>query len=432
MIQKHIFPNGLELIYQPSIQSIPISTIYIFCKVGSAHETNDMRGASHFIEHMCFKGTKLKIVKNLLHYFNTIGAKINATTEKNFTCYKIDCNDPFLEDSYHFLMNMLLHSVFPKNEFKKEQNVVIEENIMNKDNYSNLIYEYAESIYYKGSSYQYPIDTISYHKKYFNYDDIYSWYKKCYVPSNMIVSIVSQVPFSRIKNMIEKTNKIGKIGKIDKIGEIGKIVNPINLYLLPITFSVKYFYKKGMKSTAVHVGFRTCDYNSKDKYKLQLLQTIMNSISGRLFTNFRTKRGLTYSSSCVVDNNINTGYFAIDLVTDPEKLVHVLHVLIRILHDLKKGVTDEEIDVAKIIMKSDILGSMESINTITSYNGIDYIFSGEIIPLNDLYSRRFSRITKKQVNDVIHRYFIRDNMVACILYDKDIPVRTINGIFDKV
>ena len=97
-VKRHKFKNGLELVYQKSHSNVPITSIYVFCKVGSAYETDSIRGASHFVEHMCFKGTeKVRRVRNLLIQYNTIGSYSNAYTTNQHTCYYIKCDNKFFD-----------------------------------------------------------------------------------------------------------------------------------------------------------------------------------------------------------------------------------------------------------------------------------------------------------------------------------------------
>ena len=427
-IKRHKFQNGLELVYQPSDRAIPITCIYVFCKVGSAYETDPIRGASHFVEHMTFKGTeKIRKVRNLLVKYNDIGSESNGFTTHMYTCYYIKADDQYFEKSYDILSDVLLNSTFPKKEFTKEQNVVVEENIRNEDDNINLITERIDSLYYKGSSYENPVDCMEYHPTptHLKYDDMYAWYKWFYVPSNMIISVVSQLPFSYVKNIISKMGSI----KHDKRVKPSFAHSP-TLQLSPILPSVNYYHKKSAKATTVSVGFRTCGHASKDKYSLEVLKFVLNGFGGRLFMEFRTKHGLTYRTKCIMDTQEHSGYFSVLLQTDPAKLMEVLTILVRFFKDLKKGVTEDEVTRSKVIIKGGLLRSMENIDTFAMYNGEESMY-GDIIPYQELYSRRFARITKKQVNAVIDRYFHKD-MVACILYDKEINKKKIDELFQSI
>ena len=212
-IRTHTFPNGLKVVYQKSMQELPITTIYTFCKVGSAYETERVRGASHFVEHMCFKGThKREEARDILKQYDQIGAFFNAYTEKRFTAYMVKCDDQYVHHCSEILGDMLMNSMFPRKEFDKEQKVVVEESIkgMNDDEY--MLQERMDAILYRGSTYQYPIDCLKYHPSatFLQYSDIFEWYRWFYHPSNMIFSIISNLSFSTILSMIKKTAFVKK------------------------------------------------------------------------------------------------------------------------------------------------------------------------------------------------------------------------------
>ena len=80
-IQSHVYPNGFRFVYEKSANTLPITSIQLFCDVGSVYETENIRGASHFIEHMCFKGTEKKHTsKEIFIEYDKIGAYFNAYT----------------------------------------------------------------------------------------------------------------------------------------------------------------------------------------------------------------------------------------------------------------------------------------------------------------------------------------------------------------
>jgi zinc protease len=445
-IKTHRFSNGFRVIYQQSEQTVPVSCIHLFCNVGSAYETNGIRGASHLVEHMCFKGTEsIRKARNLLMQYNKIGADFNAYTEKRFTTYHINCDDTYFEHSTKLLATMLLHSIFSKKEFEKEQKVVVEENIRAEDNPNNILEDRLNSIYYRGSSYAYPIDTIQYHTSYLKYDDMYNWYKWFYHPSNMVCSIVSNLSFSRIISILKGTDFMESNPLLETPLPIA--LSYPNLSLLPISDQCKeprieYIKKKGMSATILSIGFRTCNYYSPDKNILMLLQQILNGFSGKLFTALRTKHGLTYSSGCISEYQEHTGYFAIKVLTDPSKLMKdqehhdgVLPVLIDLLLHLQhNGITSEDLQVAKGKIKGSFLLELQSINTVASYNGIQAVLPGSapIVPYQDIFETYLEKVTKSQIEKIIKKYIRKENMLVGILYDHMVSKKKIEEIVNQL
>jgi predicted Zn-dependent peptidase len=441
---SHRFSNGFRVIYQESLQSVPVSSIHVFCDVGSIFETDGIRGASHLVEHMCFKGTDtIREARNLLIQYNKIGADFNAYTEKRFTTYHINCDDTYVLPCMKLMSDMILHSVFSKKEFYKEQQVVIEEQIRGQDNHISILADDMDAIYYKGSPYANPIDHISYHPTptHLSYEDIFKWYKWFYHPSNMVCSIVTNLPFSTVISMLKKTKFMDPPPK--ECPQLPFAFPKPTLSLAPISSGkpcIQYIQKKGVAATVLAIGFRTCSIQSPDKYPLMVLQQILNGFSGRLFTALRTKRGLTYSSICTVDFNEHAGYLQIRVLTDPRRLIQedcdgVLPVLVHMIEELqRKGVTAEEVRHAKGGLKGTYLLNLQSNDAIATYNGSHIILTNQPpkVSFQDVYDTYLAKVTKAEIDRVIQTYLCKENLLVGILYDHAIPKKKMEEIVDRV
>jgi len=475
-IQTHTFPNGLQVVYQKSIQALPITTVYVFCNTGSAFETDRVRGVSHFVEHMCFKGTdKRQDTRDILKEYDKIGAFFNAYTEKRYTAYMVKCNDKYIRHCSDILGDLLMNSMFPRKEFDKEQKVVVEESIksMNDDEY--MLQNRMDAILYHGSSYEYPIDCLKYHPSptFLQYSDVVKWYHWFYHPSNMILSVVSNLSFKKILSMMKKTDFVKRDRHSEEKRPCFALKYPI-LSILSIQpwvngksadkIRIEFIQKKGVSADILHIGFRTCGF-SNDTHSLKIVKHILNGLSGRLFTALRTKHGLTYRSVCETNYEEHSGYISIHIQTDPSKIIQsqnhhegVLPIVIDLLSTLKKkGVSKQDVEIAKGNIRGKNLLSMQSIDKLTEYNGIQYLYSirerrppnefttrcfpnsdsllnsdskKEIpkIPFQDIYKKKIESITEKHVNEIIDKYFIRKNMVVGIMYDVEINKNKIEKI----
>lgn len=415
------FPNGFRIIYEKPNTEIPITSILGFVKLGSIYEKEGIRGSSHFIEHMCFKGTKRRpnskiIIKN----YDRIGAYFNAYTEKEYTCYQIKCGEEHLSNSIHVLADMMMNSVFDKNEFKKENDVVIEENIKSQDDSEESIRETAESLIYAGSSYQYPIDTLAYHKKsnVLKYDDVIKTYTSYYTPNNIVLSVVSHIPFSKIKSLLKTTSFMRDLVNSSYLPQ------PI-LYLEPQT-QIKYNINKRSELSAIHlsISFRTCPNTSPDKYILNLISEIVGgAFSSRLFMILRENNGLTYSSNSPTNYYSHSGDFTIFTTFNPTKILEngekkgVLHLIIDLLNDLyRSGVTKEEVALFKGYIKGQQHINMEDSYNKCEYNGKNLMLYGEEFTSYDkLFQKCYQSISKPEIDSVIKKYFKKENMTVCLL-----------------
>lgn len=126
---NHLYDNGFKVIYEPAAANgLPITYIRVFCNLGSINESGAYHGASHFIEHMCFKGTTaMPASEQIALAYDKQGAFFNAHTEKRYTCYIVKCNDDHFPESIRILADMMTKSLFDKHEYAKEKHVVMEE-----------------------------------------------------------------------------------------------------------------------------------------------------------------------------------------------------------------------------------------------------------------------------------------------------------------
>lgn len=429
------YPNDFKIVYERSMNILPLTTLYIFCDIGSVYEEDKLQGASHFIEHMCFKGTSKISSKKIFQEYSKIGAYFNAYTSKRYTCYIVKCQDQYVHHTLEILADMLMNSTFKEEEFHIEHKVVIEEN----NNYDNkpefIVKDAIDRLIYKGSSYEYPVDSLTYHKKdRLHYKDVIDFYHKHYHPSQMLLSVVSNIPFKEIEQITKKTLFM----KMKKIAHFIKpvISHGIVKYTEP---QIQVIEKRGITNVHLSIGFRTCSYRSDDYYPLLLLSKIMgNGLNGRLLALLRERKGLVYNASTELGYYEQTGEFVFNTNVNVKNLIHsgknslgVLPLLIKLINEIiTHGITEEELNISKGNFKGTLLLDLQNIVTQTRYNGEMIIYgllgdSNKIVPYKDLYETFVKNITINDIKRVIKQYFIKENMCVCILSEKLPSLETI-------
>ena len=449
-IKTHTFPNGFRLIYEPPQTTLPITSIYTYCDIGSAYETDDCRGVSHFIEHMCFKGTKkIPSPQGIFSEYDNVGAFFNATTDKRYTVYTIKTRDEYSKHSIQILSDMLLNSIFNKKEFEKEERVVIEENIRANEEAAGILDDMTEEMMFKGSSYAFPVDSIDYHKNIrFSYEKVIEMYRGFYLPERMILSIVSNVPFNEIVKSLETSYFAKSFKYNNKQKNHNKLLlQKHNIHYSNITQNnIQYNIqtKPGISTIHLNIAFRTCNQYSHDKYVLNTLKHILGgSLGSRLSVLLREKNGLTYTSDVYTDYNEYSGQFVIYAQVDQDKIIYnkpndktnkakdktnkpngVLPLIIGLLNDLvKNGITESELTTTKKNIFGKMSIRLEDTSVQASNNGFEYLVNGGnadiITPYSQIYDRHLKDITKKQIDDIIIKYFKRSCMNVALIGGKN-------------
>jgi predicted Zn-dependent peptidase len=423
-VETYQYKNGFRIIYEKSKNHLPLTSIYCFVKCGSIYEHSGSEGIAHFIEHMCFKGTRqLSNTKDIVKTYDSIGAYFNAFTTKEYTFYVIKCNQDYVAKCIHVLSDMLMNSVFKKKDCELEKQVVTEEMIRQEDSPEFHISKMKDKYLYSGSLFERPIDDLLYHKnrRSLDYGTTLEMYDMFYKPNNMSLSVVSNLPLFVIKKIVSSSFFMKPAKPF--------IVNPS--YQLDVQSKIEYNIqvKQGIKATHLSISFRTCSYKNNDKYIIGLLSHIIGgSMTSRMFSLLREKTGLTYAASCSYTYYAHMGEITLHTMTDYNKMIKnddkpgVLQLVISILNTLiKKGITQEELNAAKGFLQGKMTIKMENSDSQCEYNGLEHVIYSEhestddFVPFDQIYKKYYEPITKKQVNDIIRKYFKSESMVVCLL-----------------
>ena len=409
--KTHTFSNGLRLVYESHLAKLPQTHIRAFCHVGSINEPDNIRGASHFIEHMCFKGSKSFPSWSAVNEpFSRSGANLNAITTKQYTCFVVDCLDSYVHQFLKMLGDMMLKSKFDEKEYKLELNVVREEMKMSKPK------SFIELLAFKGSAYSQWVDHDSYHKPgCLSYKSVMDYYHQYYVPQNIVISIVSSIPFDTIIRHISSTPFTEKLARLSNSAPI---LNH-TLGALDGHCESNFILKSAPGDTAsIEIGVRVCDqFKDTEFHALNVLRHIISiSMSSRLFVELREKRGLTYRSGAYMTLYETAGIFVLYAISDVDRLIHdgkskhkgTIPVMFDILDDLiEHGVKEAELKMAKNHIKDSLkMGSIAGGDK-SAYNGIRVLLHNEtdILANSDVFDKCYKKVTKSDVNEMIAKYF---------------------------
>jgi predicted Zn-dependent peptidase len=422
------FPNKFKLVYETPKTDLPISSIYVFCDIGSIYEMeNKYKGSSHFIEHMCFKGTKNNISSvEINNKFGEWGSQINASTEKRMTYYIVKCQNHYLQENIHLLADMLLNSSFDKKEYEKELRVVIEECIKDKDDPDVEIDNIINGMLLENTNYSYPVDDISFHKDGLNYNDIFDMYKSYYIPNRMVFSICTHIPIKTVISILRKTYFCKKKQQPNPEFYIEKTIT----YKTGIQYKL---IKYNNDATRISIGFNvTSSKNVKDMHILMFLRNLFNNMYGRLFLKLREENGMTYESSADTYFTDDIGVFIINIVSNNKKTLDVLKIVISILNNLwKNEITKREFLLVHGYIQSSYIMSMEDSETFSRYNGKHALYGEDIIQYENIYDKYFKNITIADIKKCFNKYFKKQVMCVSILGKKLPELTEVKKICEK-
>lgn len=388
------FPNGMTFLYEPSLNpSLGLSCICLFVNIGSSKEPEHLKGVSHLIEHMMFKATKKYSQDKLLSIFDSTGSKFNAYTNKCLTCFYIICETKYMKDCLDAFAEMVIHAIFDKKETEKEQKVVYEENIQDKDDATRLLHDGVDMALFEGTPYAKPVDFI--HGP-LNRKMVMDYYFNHYLPTNMVLSIVSSDSYHAVEHIISKNPITHFRRPLEIETPIIKAIQPMKYngdsiytkYQTSDGIKFVYYNKTGIHVVQIAIGFRSCPWKEvQDREIMKLIKLLFSrGMNGRLFNELRKKYGLAYSPSAGSEYYDVMGKFGIYTEIESSKLIQfrekgkvkkgVLPIVLRLLHDfIEKGPTLKEWQDVKGYCHGEEMIAMEKINHLAEYNGRNYWLS---------------------------------------------------------
>jgi predicted Zn-dependent peptidase len=368
-LQHFALKNGLEVLCVPHAMTKTV-TIMVYVKVGSRYETREVNGASHFIEHLMFKGTKrrptsLHITKELDRY----GAEYNAYTGKDLTVYyiKIDATKTAL--AIDLLHDMLFKSKYDAEEMDRERGVIVEEIHMYEDNPSSLMEDLLEEIVFPDHPLGWNIAGPKENIRKITREQLVQYRDTHYVPARTTLVVAGNV-CADVRDQLEKT--FGRV-PVPK----GALNHTHLAFIPPIRTAPTVTYRE-KKTEQIQLGlaFLAYPYGDKRVPAARFLAMILGgSMSSRLFTEVREKRGLCYSINASHQSLEDTGIFSVSAGLERERLDAAVQLIWKELRRVAdEGVTRDELTRAKDHLRGKMLIHFEDSASQGDWYGKQWVF----------------------------------------------------------
>lgn len=349
-IHKQILSNGLTLLFQklPFTRALSIG---LWVKVGSRHETSKERGYTHFLEHMLFKGTTKRTAKQIAEEVDKVGGYLNAATSREYTYFYITIPKTELELALDILSDMLFNSTLLEKEIKNEASVILEELVSYEENPEDYIHDFFYKNFLTKSSLGLEIIGTRESILAVTSKKITSFYNKYYTTNQMILSIVGDLEWKQVLDIVKKFFLKFQSNNV----KAPKLAIPKKSY----TF---HYEKRKLEQTQILIGTEGIPKDLNLAVKMSLLSHIFGGgMSSRLFQRIREEKGYCYSISSYSSSYKDTGIFSIYCATSSKKFVDCMESIFHEILLLKeKGFTQQELENAKTNQIGSLILSTES------------------------------------------------------------------------
>ncbi|MCZ4087222.1 M16 family metallopeptidase [Streptomyces antarcticus] len=395
-VRRTVLPGGLRIVTE-TLPAVRSATFGIWAHVGSRDETPTLNGATHYLEHLLFKGTEKRSALDISAAIDAVGGEMNAFTAKEYTCYYARVLDTDLPLAVDVVCDMLTGSLIREEDVVAERGVILEEIAMTEDDPGDVVHDLFARTMYGDTPLGRPVlgtvDTINA----LGADRIRRFYKKHYDPRHLVVAAAGNVDHNQLVRQVRAAfDRAGALGRTD-----AEPIGPrTGTRRIRTAGRVEHVNRKTEQAHVV-LGMPGLARTDERRWALGVLNTALGGgMSSRLFQEVREKRGLAYSVYSYTSGFADTGLFGVYAGCRPGQV----HDVLRICRDeLDKvaadGLGDEEIKRAIGQLSGSTVLGLEDTGAIMNRIGKSELCWGDQMSVDDLLAR-IAAVTPDDVRSV--------------------------------
>lgn len=403
--KKTVLPNGLRIVSEeiPHVRSVSVG---IWLDVGSRDEHELNNGISHFIEHMVFKGTKHRNVKEIAQSIESVGGYLNAFTSKEHTCYYARVLDEYTELAIDVLFDLMQHPTFPEKDLEKEKGVVIEELRNAEDDPDDIIHDYFDKSLFGAHPLGFPVIGTEPNLRSFKRKDLNAYLQEHYIPSNMIVAAAGNIQHEDLVAFVKRY----------LVEPHPRPNNDVLKRTKPrLLRAEQREFKKPIQQAHICIGTQSYSIKSKHRYPLLTLNTLLgDGMSSRLFQNIREKYGFAYSVYSYTNMMSDSGVFGAYIGTDKLHIEASIELILKELKNVQaKPISKAELNRTKAQLKGSMMLSLESIPNRMMRLGSSELYFNELNPIDNII-KQIDAVTQDDIQSVANELFVEDKLSTVI------------------
>ena len=345
-------PNGIRVITEPmpSLRSIALGC---WVDTGTRDEQPNEQGASHFLEHLLFKGSEALSARQVSEIFDSIGAESNAFTSKENTCYWTRLLDQDLGTGFDVLSEMIQKPAFRQNEIDAERQVVIEEINMNDDDPDDVAFENFSMATFASHPLEAPVLGTRDSIRGMSRDDIHGYWKRRYGAGSMVVAAAGSLEHEAVVEMVASRFGSWSGDSVDHKFGPNTPVSSVSIT------------RRDTEQAHVVLGGMGLTRSDERRWAFEVMNHVVGSgMSSRLFREVREERGLAYAIYGFRLAYADAGAWGVYVGTTPSQADTALNVIRDELSKVvAEGITEEELERAKGSMRGGLALSLEDPNS---------------------------------------------------------------------
>jgi predicted Zn-dependent peptidase len=408
-VRRTVLPSGLRIVTE-EVPSVRSAAIGIWVNVGSRDETPAVAGASHFLEHLLFKGTTRRTALEISSTIEAVGGEMNAFTSKEYTCFYARVIDTDLPMAIDVVSDLITSSIVSALDVDAERKVVLEEIAMRDDDPSDLVHDLYAETYYGDTQLGRPILGTIKSISDMTRSSVFNYYKKKYLPQDLVVAVAGNIKHKRVVAMVEEA--LSRENFLDVKGS--PQIRPNTPVKTKPMQSVGLLTRK-TEQAHMFYGMEGVARSDERRFAMGVLASALGGgMSSRLFQEIREKRGLAYSVYAYAQQFAGSGQIGFYAGCNPTKAIEVVEIIREVLADVaENGMSHEEIERAKGAVRGSLVLSQEDSGSRMSRIGKNEIVYGQVMGFDEIL-KAISRVNPTDVREIASEFLTKSPTLALV------------------
>jgi predicted Zn-dependent peptidase len=395
LVRHTVLPGGLRIVTEamPTVRSV---TVGIWVGVGSRDEAPSLAGASHYLEHLLFKGTRRRDAMTISAAIDAVGGEMNAFTSKEYTCFYARVLDSDLPLAVDMVCDLVTSSVIKAADVESERGVILEEIAMHEDDPTDMVHDQFAQVLFGTGPLGRPVLGSVESIESIGRSAIAGYYRRRYRPEDMVVAVAGNIDHASVVRLVRAA--FVTAGMAD--GEATPAGPRLGVQRAPGLGGVRVVRRTTEQANVV-LGTPGMRRGDDRRFALGVLNAALGGgMSSRLFQEVREKRGLAYSVYSYHAQYADTGLFGIYAGCVPRKVDDVLAICREEVEKVTAhGITAEELERGKGQLRGSLVLGLEDTGSRMSRIGKAELVYGDLLSVDTLIER-INAVTLDEVSEV--------------------------------
>jgi len=410
-VRRTVLPGGLRVLTEamPGVRS---ASIGCWVGVGSRDERDSLVGASHFLEHLLFKGTRQRSALELSGPLEAVGGEVNAFTGKEYTCYHARVLDDDLPLAVDILADMMTSSRLSAADVESERDVILEEIAMNDDDPDDVVHNLIVGRLWSSSPLGRPVSGSPASIAALTRAQLAGFYRRRYRPDAVVIAVAGNVEHRAVVRRVRAAFSAG-----GWLHEDTTRPRPARLGTGPaVAFGrgTDLVHRPTEQANLV-LGLPGLRRSDDRRFTVGVLNaSVGGGMSSRLFQEVREKRGLAYAVYSFASHYADSGMLGVYAGCAPSRVDEVLTLCRDQLADVARGgLSDDEVERGRGQLRGSLVLGLEDSGSRMARIGKADLVHGELLSIDEVL-QRIASVTPDEVRELAGELLVEPPSLAVV------------------